>query len=90
VVLPKAVEGYLIRHPDFFDSLADSVVLNPLAAPAIADRPVEAIFGDRPERIIVTSHNEKPWRSRKGNRIDFARRDAMNRHLGQLGEAFAV
>jgi hypothetical protein len=28
--------------------------------------------------------------SRRGRRIDFARRDAANRHLGQLGEKFAI
>jgi hypothetical protein len=89
-ILPQAVEEYLIRHPDFFDSLADGVVLKPLAAPVIGDRPVEAIFEDRPEGILVPSNDEKPWLSRKGKRIDFARRDAMNRHLGQLGEEFVI
>src|SRR3954447_1076890 len=43
-LLPQAVEGYLIRHPDFFDTLADGVVLNPLAAPVLGDRTVETIF----------------------------------------------
>ena len=33
---------------------------------------------------------DKPWLSRRGRRIDFARRDAFNRQLGQLGEQFAV
>jgi len=89
-VLPQAVEGYLIRHPDFFDSVADGVVLNPVAAPVIGDLQVEDLFEDRPERIVVPSGDEKPWLSRRGKRIDFARRDAMNRHLGQLGEKFAV
>jgi hypothetical protein len=89
-VLPQAIEDYLIRHPDFFDSLADGVVLNPITAAAIGDRSVEAIFEDRPERIVVPSGEEKPWLSRTGKRIDFARRDATNRHLGQLGGKFAV
>jgi hypothetical protein len=89
-VLPQAVEGYLIRHSDVLDSLADGVVLNPVAAPVLGDRPVEAIFEERPERIIVPSTDVKPWLSRKGRKIDFARRDAANRLLGQLGEKFAV
>ena len=89
-ILPQAIEDYLIRHPEFFDSLADGAILNPIVAPTIGDRPVEAIFEDRPDRIIVPSGDEKPWLSRRGKKIDFARRDAMNRHLGQLGEEFAV
>ncbi|WP_435017961.1 protein NO VEIN domain-containing protein [Tundrisphaera sp. TA3] len=56
----------------------------------IGDRPLDAIFEDRPDRIIVPASDEKPWLSRKGKSIDFARRDAMNRHLGQLGEKFAI
>ena len=48
------------------------------------------MFEARPDHIIVPSGEEKPWLSRKGKKIDFARRDAMNRHLGQLGEKFAV
>jgi hypothetical protein len=89
-VLPQAIEDYLIRHPEFFDSVAEGVVLNPVAAPMLGERPVEDLFEDRPERIIIPSGDEKPWLSRKGKKIDFARRDAMNRQLGQLGEKFAV
>jgi hypothetical protein len=89
-VLPQAVEDYLIRHPEFFDSLADGVVLNPVVAPAYGDRPVGEFFEERPERIVVPRSEGKPWLSRKGNKIDFARRDAANRLLGQLGEKFAI
>ena len=89
-VLPQAIDDYIIRHPEFFDSLADGVVLNPVAAPAVGDLPVEYLFEERPERIIVPSSDEKPWLSRRGRKIDFARRDAMNRQLGQLGEKFTV
>jgi hypothetical protein len=32
----------------------------------------------------------KPWLSRKGRRIDFAERDALNRLLAKLGEQFVV
>jgi hypothetical protein len=89
-VLPQAIEDYLIRHPDFFDSLAEGVVLNPVAAPRVEDRPIDDYFEGRPEQILVQPGKEKPWLSRRGRRIDFARRDAMNRHLGHLGEEFAV
>jgi hypothetical protein len=32
----------------------------------------------------------KPWLSRKGQRLDFALRDAQNRRLGAMGEGFVV
>src|SRR5206468_2320276 len=36
------------------------------------------------------SREERPWLSRRGKRLDFARRDAANRALGRLGEEFAI
>jgi len=42
----------------------------------------------RPEKIIALSHTNKPWLSRKGQKIDFAERDATNRKLAKLGEEF--
>jgi hypothetical protein len=89
-VLPQAIEDYLIWHPGFFDTLADVGILNPPSVPRIEDRPVEEYFEVGPERMIVPSADDKPWLSRRGRRIDFARRDAANRHLGQLGEKFAI
>jgi hypothetical protein len=58
--------------------------------PRIGDRPVEEYFESRPEAIIVPDNDDKPWLSRQGRKIDFARRDAFNRQLGQLGEQFAI
>jgi hypothetical protein len=89
-VLPQAVDDYLSRHPEFFDSLADGAVLNPSVAPTVEGRAVEDIFEPPPEQIIVPGGDERPWLSRRGKKIDFARRDAANRLLGQLGEGFAV
>jgi hypothetical protein len=43
-----------------------------------------------PERIVAPSGDNKPWLSRRGKKIDFARRDAANPLLVQLGEKFAV
>jgi hypothetical protein len=89
-VLPQAIDDYLIRRPEFLDTIADGAVLNPVAAPRVEERLVEDYFEDRPEQIIVVSGENKPWLSRRGKKIDFARRDATNRLLGQLGEKFAV
>jgi hypothetical protein len=89
-ILLQAVEDYLGRHPQVFEALADGSVLNPVAAPPIQDGPVEQYFEAPPERMIAPSTEAKPWLSRRGRRIDFARRDASNRHLGQLGEKFII
>ena len=89
-VLPQAIDDYLIRHSEVLQSLAESPVLNPTMTPPFPDRPAVDLFEPRPDHIIVPSGEAKPWLSRKGRKIDFARRDAMNRHLGQLGEKFAV
>jgi hypothetical protein len=40
--------------------------------------------------MIGPKEPQKPWLSRKGRRIDFAERDAMNRRLAKLGEEFVV
>lgn len=89
-VLPQAIDDYLIWHPEMLQSLADSPVLNPTTPPPIPDRPAVELVEPRPDHLFVPSSHEKPWLSRKGRKIDFAHRDAMNRHLGQLGEKFAV
>jgi hypothetical protein len=89
-VLPQAVEAYLARHPSLLDTLAEGRVVNPTAAPAVSDGPVEDYFEGRPEWVAAPSGEEKPWLSRRGKRLDFARRDAANRALGKLGEEFTV
>ena len=90
-VLPQAVEDYLIRHPELLEALAESPVLNPTSPPPIAERPVEpSSSSDPPTGSSSRRVDEKPWLSRRGKKIDFARRDAANRLLGQLGEQFAV
>src|SRR4051812_44441027 len=47
-------------------------------------------FEDPPAEIPGSKELAKPWLSRKGRRIDFAERDALNRQLGKLGEEFVV
>ena len=89
-LLPQAVEGYLIQHPEFLEAIAEGPVLNPVAGPVVAERTVEYYFEERPDRIIVPPGDDRPWLSRRGKKIDFARQDAMNRQLGQLGEKFAI
>ena len=46
------------------------------------------IIVDPPEKIIAPSRTDKPWLSRKGQRIDSAEKDAADRRLAKLGEEF--
>ena len=89
-VLPQAIDDYLIRHSELLPHAGRRRGPEPRRRPRCSAIARSNLFEDRPDRIIVPSNDEKPWLSRKGRKIDFARRDAMNRHLGQLGEKFAV
>ena len=40
------------------------------------------------DRLERDSRTDKPWLSRKGQRIDFAEKDAADHRLGKLGEEF--
>jgi hypothetical protein len=89
-LLPQAVQDYLVRHPEFLASVADGPVVNPIAPVVLGDEPLDRLFDEPPAAIIVPDGSEKPWLSRRGRRIDFARRDAYNRALGRLREHFAI
>jgi len=88
-LLAEGVEAFLRQNPRFFDDLAMSPVLNP-AEPPTARRSLHTIFEPPPERTATPDEVPEPWRSRRGRRIDFIRRDAENRRLGRLGEEFVL
>jgi hypothetical protein len=89
-LLPRTVEGYLAAHLGLLDALAEAPLVNPAGAPEVGHRPVGEVFEAPPDRVNGPAVAEKPWLSRRGRRLDFARRDAQNRRLGQLGEKFTV
>jgi hypothetical protein len=89
-VLPEAVDAYLIRHPQLLETLAQGRVVNPTSAPTVRNGPIEKYFEGRPNCVTVRPEDDKPWLSRRGIRLDFARRDAANRAMGRLGEEFAI
>jgi hypothetical protein len=90
-LLAQEVEAFLDGHPTFLEQLAAAPTLNPDKAPPPGDRlDLDAIIEDPPEQIVGPTGPQKPWLSRKGRRIDFAERDARNRHLAKLGEEFVV
>ena len=91
-LLAQEVEAYLDRNPTLLERIAGAPAVSPTVTPASDALDLERIVEDPPDAIPNTAPAEpdKPWRSRKGRRIDFAERDARNRHLGRLGEEFVV
>ncbi len=87
-ILATEVEGFLDQHPGFLDKLAAAPTLNPPQGKQISAPDLGQIIEDPPERSVATATTSKPWLSRKARKIDFAERDAANRHLGRLGEQF--
>ena len=51
-VLPKAIEDYLIKNPDYLDVLAEGRVLNPVSLPDVDDGPVESTSRIDPQRSL--------------------------------------
>jgi hypothetical protein len=88
-LLAQEVEAFLGRHPTFLEQLAAAPALNPDKAPPADGIDLDAVIVDPPDQIVAPEAG-KPWLSRKGRRIDFAERDARNRHLAKLGEEFVV
>jgi hypothetical protein len=89
-LLGQEVEAFLDQHPTFLEQVAAAPTLNPDKPPSAGPLDLDAIIEDPPEQIIGPKEPQKPWLSRKGRRIDFAERDALNRRLAKLGEEFVV
>lgn len=90
-ILATEVEGFLERHPDFFDRLAAAPRLNPTEPQQASLRALSQIIVDPPENTPAPRPRiSRPWISRRGQRVDFAERDAANRELGKLGEQFVL
>lgn len=87
-LLATEVERFLEQHPSFLDKLAQAPILNPAQGQQVVAPNLSQIIEAPPEKIISPSTMSKPWLSRKARKIDFAERDAANRHLGKLGEQF--
>jgi len=88
-LLAQEVEAYLDQRPGFMDQLASAPTLNPNEPPKLAKLDLADIIESPPDEIAAPKPG-KPWLSRKGRRIDFAERDALNRQLAKLGEQFVV
>src|SRR5262249_46648469 len=89
-LLAQEVEAFLDKNPSFVEQLAAAPTLNPDKPPTPDVLDLDRIIEDPPAEIIGPKESDKPWLSRKGRRIDFAQRDALNRQLSKLGEEFVV
>jgi hypothetical protein len=89
-LLAQQVEAFLDKNPTFMEQLANAPTINPDKAPTPAVFDLDKIIEEPPAGIIGPNELGKPWLSRKGRKIDFAERDALNRLLGKLGEEFVV
>ena len=87
-LLATEVESFLDQRPGFLEQLAASPTLNPSTIKQPPSLDLSQIIVEPPEKIIAPSRTNKPWLSRKEQRIDFAEKDATNRRLAKLGEEF--
>jgi hypothetical protein len=87
-ILATEVDRFLDQHTDFLDKLASTPTLDPGQGVELSEPDLATIIEDPPETIIAPATTSKPWLSRKVRRMDFAERDAANRHLAKLGEQF--
>lgn len=87
-ILATEVESFLDQHPGFLDKLASAPTINPEQGKQISAPDLDQIIEDPPEKTLAPANTSKPWLSRKARKIDFAERDAANRHLAKLGEQF--
>ena len=87
-MLATEVESFLDQRPGFLEQLAAAPTLNPSSIQQAPSLDLSQIIVDPPEKIIAPSRTDKPWLSRRGQRIDFAEKDAADRKLGKLGEEF--
>lgn len=88
-LLATEVENFLDTRPSFLAQLAHAPALNPENIPETTID-LGKVIEEPPEQMASPSEQRKPWLSRKGQRIDFALKDAQNRHLAKLGEQFVV
>jgi hypothetical protein len=89
-LLAQEIDSFLDACPDFLERIASATVLNQDAVPTAAPLETESVIEDPPEVMTLPEPTAKPWRSRRGRRIDFVERDARNRELGRLGEGFVI
>ena len=88
--LAEEGESYLETNSNLLETLPSAPVINPQKKPTLIIPNLDLVIESPPDLIVSPRTREKPWLTRRGRRIDFAEVDALNRHLGKLGEEFVV
>ncbi len=87
-LLLDAIIDYLKAEPSALQQLAEKQLDVPTQLPKLGS--IDSLFEAPPDRSIISLPKQEPWRLKTGAKIDFAAREATNRHLGSLGEEFTV
>lgn len=93
-LLEQVVLERLELEPDFFERLANAPVVCPQSLAPTDYTNVNSLIEPAPEPFgesgIHLSNNRIGVGSRGARKLDFAKVDAQNRHLGRLGEEWAL
>jgi hypothetical protein len=87
-LLEQVVLEHLSLEPNFFKEVADSPIIRPKAPPATDFSAPLDLVEEAPEPRIKTGQVVEP--GSRVRKVDFVQRDAANRRLGELGEAWAI
>ena len=87
-LLEGGVEAFLQARPGFLAQFYAAPRINPIEQ-KYPDLGLDLLFEPPPEQILGPDKTSAPWTTRRDRKLDFAKRDADNRHLGRLGEQFS-
>jgi len=88
-ILEQIVEEHIEREPQFFPTLLQSAASENIVNTYLITEPFEAYLEEAPSHS-ATAKATSEHRVYGGRRLDYARMEAANRHLGKLGEEFVV
>jgi len=88
-LLEDAIEQFLDANSGFLGEFTEIPRLNP-SSEKLPGPNIDLLFEPPPERILGPPGLSTPWTQKRFTQIDFSRRDAENRRLGQLGEQFTL
>lgn len=87
-LLATEVESYFDENKGLLQRFAAAPSINPTEPANIETTNWGKLFESPPDKIVFPHSVGKPWLERKPRRINFAKRDAANRKLGELSEGF--
>jgi hypothetical protein len=87
-LLEQVVLEYLDVRREFFDSVMDGPVLSPKTSPNLRSLALHRLIEPPPEEMRIPQMAWSP--TARLSKVDFVRRDAANRDLGQRGEEFVL